>query len=114
MNDVMKQARELADELQHQLGGLSTQWGGQGRRRLRKAVGGHSGVEIWSWFGVGLVVGGIVGAAVAYSMMPQGRQTWNGLERRVRERMRPAGDGQPVAAGEYEEAERDYAAGSRG
>ncbi|HET8568364.1 MAG TPA: YtxH domain-containing protein [Candidatus Limnocylindria bacterium] len=43
---------------------------GDGRKRARQAVGGHDDGALFAAFGVGMLVGALVGAAVALLMTP--------------------------------------------
>ncbi|HUG55909.1 MAG TPA: YtxH domain-containing protein [Candidatus Limnocylindrales bacterium] len=102
------------DELMSELRGEATKRAGdllgEGRSQVRRAVGGHDDGAILGTFAIGLIVGAIVGAALALLLTPfSGDEARRRLGRRVEE-MRASddwqrtGNGQPAGVGSAQTA----------
>lgn len=105
---------DVFDDLRSQASRRIEEMLADGRKQARKAAGGHDDTTLFSAFTLGILVGAIVGAAVALLITPfNGRQARAKLSERV-DKIRtdtgpattwdtaPAGHGNGKAAGSYE------------
>jgi hypothetical protein len=100
IGDIASRAKSFSDEMQRQLESLTPQLADEGRRRIREAVGAPSESAIWQSFGAGLILGAILGAALAVILSRQ-NVALDEMGDRVKGvvRRQAAGDGQPVGTG---------------
>ncbi|MGH2449739.1 MAG: YtxH domain-containing protein [Candidatus Limnocylindria bacterium] len=93
---------EILNEASRRAGDLL----GEGRSQVRRAVGGHDDGALMGTFAIGLIVGAVVGAALALLLTPyNGDEARRRIGRRVEE-MRASepewqrtGNGQPAPVG---------------
>ncbi|OLC20120.1 MAG: hypothetical protein AUH33_04300 [Chloroflexi bacterium 13_1_40CM_68_21] len=66
----MKDLQDVVDELKGQASKRAADLLGEGKTEVRRAIGGHSDATLLGMFGLGIVLGAIVGAALAFLFTP--------------------------------------------
>jgi hypothetical protein len=67
---TMKDLQDIVDDLKGQATKRANDLFGEGKEEVRRAIGGHSDGAIFGTLAVGLVLGAIVGAAIALLFAP--------------------------------------------
>jgi hypothetical protein len=66
----VKDLQDVVDDLKGQASKRASELLGESKTEVRRAVGGHSDATVLGMFGLGLVLGAIVGAALALLFTP--------------------------------------------